>query len=101
MKLTKRQREILTLMCDNDVEYDDSEIVREGGVAYLGLERISIRIVNQLLLLCAISLDQHSEIGKCERYHINETGRKLLSGTMRYPQPLAQHLAARFARRIK
>ena len=99
MTLTKRQREILTIMRDrqDDDEDFDGEIVREGRVAYLGYQRVSVRTINELVVLCAISLDQHSTVGRCERYHINETGRRLLDGTMEYPKELAEFITRSLA----
>lgn len=72
-ELTPRQREILIMMRD-----EDEEIVYEGGTAWVGDEQIAPKTVYALLRVAAISLDQFSKVGGCERYSINETGLKLL-----------------------
>lgn len=71
--LTKRQREVLTKMRD-----EDEELVYERGEAWVGDERTSAAVVFALLRLMAIRMDQQSTVGGVERYTINETGRKLL-----------------------
>lgn len=73
--LTKRQREILTIMRDQD-----EELVYERGVGYIFESPVAARTVFALLRLCAISLQSDSEPGGFERYRINGTGRKLLEG---------------------
>lgn len=57
-------------------EDDRGELVRDGACVYLDLDRLSVRTLNGLLRLCAISEDTPG--GGIERYHINETGRALL-----------------------
>lgn len=77
--LTKGQIEILQKMYDNkDWDSYYSELVYEKGTCYIGNDRVDSRILYALLRLCAISLDQYSDIGGFERYTINETGIKLL-----------------------
>jgi hypothetical protein len=73
--LTKRQREILTVMRDTD-----EELVYESGRGYLDCSPVAARTVFALLRLCAISLDPYSaKPGEgVERYTINGTGRALL-----------------------
>lgn len=80
--MTKRQREILTIMRDNS-DNDDGELVYESGIGYLGFERVASRTVFALLRMAAISLDQYCKIGGCERYRINETGQGLLESERR------------------
>lgn len=75
--LTRRQREILTLMRDG--RGDDAELVYERGRGCVGVERVSGRTVFALLRAAAISADGFSGgPGDFERYTINETGRGLL-----------------------
>ena len=74
--LTTRQMWILKTMRDN-ANTDDGELVYECGVGYLGLERIAPRTVFALLRLCVISADSFNS-GGVEKYHINDTGKKLL-----------------------
>ena len=71
--LTRRQREILTRMRD-----EDEELVYECGIGYVGLERVGGSVVLALLRLMAISLDPTSTVGGFERYTINSTGLELL-----------------------
>lgn len=80
MTLTKRQREVLTIMRDNR-HTDDGELVYERGRGYLGLEPVAPRTLYALLRLCAIDLDTpQNDIGRgVERYTINETGEALLT----------------------
>ena len=77
--LTKRQREVLEIM-DKLVDDEAGELVYERGRGYIGLEPVAGRTVFALLRLCAIGLEDGSEVGRFERYTINETGRKLLAG---------------------
>lgn len=71
--LTKRQREILTKMRD-----EDEELVYSGGIAWVGLERTSGKLVMGLCRALAISMDTFSEVGEYESYTINDTGRAML-----------------------
>jgi hypothetical protein len=76
--MTRRQRQILTLMRDNR-DNDTGELVYDGGrTAYLNLERISPRTLWSLIRLAAISADQFNTV-KFQRYTINENGLKLLA----------------------
>ncbi len=56
------------------------ELVYESGKGYVGYSPVSSRTVFALLRLMTISLDQYSDVGKLERYTINETGKALLDG---------------------
>ena len=78
--LSRRQKEILIQMADyrND---DEGELVMERGEVWLGLERSSVAMVYSLLHLMAIRLEPYSEVGRLERYRINETGLRLLGRT--------------------
>ncbi len=73
--LSDRQRELLTLMRDNE-----EELVYEAGIAYVGLVSTNKRMVDSLLRLCAIRLEDGFALGGFERYTINGTGLKLLNG---------------------
>lgn len=73
--LTKRQRFLLEMMRD-----EDEEFVYEAGCAYVGEVPTSKRMMISLLSLCAIKLEDDSEIGGFERYTISGTGKKLLAG---------------------
>ncbi len=76
--LTKRQREILTLMADRPDD-DDGELVLEGREAWLGLERTSPAMVWSLVRLMAVSNeDGDGRLDGLTRWRINETGRRLL-----------------------
>lgn len=78
MSLTVRQREILERMAANSDDDEEGEIVMEGLVAYIGLDRTSPKLVMNLVRLCAISLAAGCEVGGYERYHINGTGLYLI-----------------------
>lgn len=74
LPLTPKQARILRRMRD-----EDEELVFERGVGYVGLERVGRRLVFGLLCRAVVSMAKDSRIGKFERYHINETGRKALA----------------------
>ena len=75
-RLTKRQREILTIMAAHPDD-DAGELVYERGVAFLGDTRVAARSVMALIRACAVRAD--GEPGGFERYRINETGRALVT----------------------
>ena len=79
--LTKRQLEVLRILRDAvDIDargYPENQIIYERDVGYVGLKRINGRTLFALLRACA--LRDISDGGACERYEINETGRKLLA----------------------
>ena len=79
--LRPRSMRILALMDQREREdhgCDEAELVREGRVAYLDLERVASSTVDALLRACSIKLEQDSA-GSFERYRINETGRAILA----------------------
>ncbi len=79
MKLTKCQKDILEKMIINR-DNEDGELVYEKRQCYLGCDRVDSRILYGLLRVCAISLDQYSDINNgMERYTINDTGIQLLN----------------------
>lgn len=71
--LTKRQRQILTLMRDKN-----EELVYERGSGYVGLERVGKASVFALIRLMALR-HEGGDPGGFERYTINQTGRDLLA----------------------
>lgn len=71
--ITEAQRNVLTIMRDND-----EELIYESGECWVGLDQIAKRDFFALLGLAALRMDQYSTVGKCERYTINQTGRELL-----------------------
>jgi hypothetical protein len=75
MSLSLRQLQVLRIMRDTD-----EELVYSKGTAYVGDVKIAPRTVFALLRLAAISMDQYSQVGGCERYTINETGAELVEG---------------------
>ena len=74
--LTKRQREVLTIMRDK-AGSEAGEIVYEKGEGYLGNRRISSKTIFSLIRLTALRAcgDQN---GGLERYRIGQTGIELL-----------------------
>ena len=72
-KLTKRQKEILTMM-NNDHEL----IYCKGGGWWIDDIKTNSKLVFSLLRGCLISLDSFSNVGIYEIYYINETGKESL-----------------------
>lgn len=76
VRLTLRQRQVLTLMLE-----EDEDLVCEGLDAWVGDERTSVSLIMSLLRLCAVSEDTFS--GDSYRiFTINETGKQLLEGLL-------------------
>jgi hypothetical protein len=75
--LSRRAIEVLKTMIEAEKagEYDEAEIVCEGRTCWLGIERLSRKMVDSLVQHVAIS--HVSEPGSLERYTINGTGRKI------------------------
>jgi hypothetical protein len=75
--VTKRCLEVLKAMIDaaRREEWDEAEIVCEGGTCWLGVERVSRATVQRLLRCLAVS--SASEPGSLERYVVSETGRAI------------------------
>lgn len=80
-RITRRQREILQWLADNEDD-EDGEIVQEGREVWYGLERSSPALVLRLIHMMAISTDGLGcGIGELvERWRINGTGKKILAG---------------------
>jgi hypothetical protein len=68
--LTKRQREILTIMRDKD-----EELIYEHGRGFIGWSSVAPRTVFALLRMCAIHSDSMDDV----YYRITGTGVKLLN----------------------
>lgn len=77
--LTKRAWEVLRQMdAEEKAEnHEDAEIVCEGFVCYLGVERISYRTVSNLLTHCCVSSTK-DEGSSIDRFSLNGTGRAAL-----------------------
>lgn len=75
--LSRRAIEVLKTMIEAERagEYDEAEIVCEGRTCWLGVERLSRKMVDSLVQHVAISYV--SEPGSLERYTINGSGRKI------------------------
>ena len=80
MKLTKRQREALIFLRDDD-EYGD--LVYEKGSGWrLGVEQTNGKLALGLIRLCLISEQEFSDDYRCWR--INESGLRALEGKAPY-----------------
>jgi hypothetical protein len=77
--LTKRAWKVLRQMdAEEKAEnHEDAEIVCEGFVCYLGVERISYRTVANLLAHCCVSSTK-DEGSSMDRFSLNGTGRAAL-----------------------
>jgi hypothetical protein len=85
-KLTKRQLVALTMMRDNSDKMfsdEDGEMVKEGRVVMVDQETFSPRTFFALVRHMAISESDGSETGRFERWHINETGKRILKAVGR------------------
>lgn len=87
-----RAREILQLMADAEPGSEDAELVVDGTIAYVGLERTNKFIVHHLLR--RLVLTDVSDVKGIERYVISDTGRAVL----RRPELEGEILAALAAR---
>lgn len=80
--MTPRQRELLTLLTQDEVDGYPPEVCMQGIEAWVGTERFSAATVNSLLRLLALR-DTGDSLGKqVERYEISTVGRALLAGTV-------------------
>lgn len=85
LQLTPGEVKVLTRLAadfDPESDYDETELIQSTpGGWYIGADRVSGVVGMSLLRMCLISKDQDSdEEDKVVRYHINEWGRKALSG---------------------
>jgi hypothetical protein len=79
MKLTKRQREVLTMLRDDpecDLAYSP------GGGWWIGHEQTNGRLANSLIR--AVLVNCYGLGTSFERYEINESGRRALEGLPPY-----------------
>jgi hypothetical protein len=76
---TKRAWEVLRQMAAEEKaeNHEDAEIVCEGFICYLGVERISYRTVANLLSHCCVSSTK-DEGSSMARFSLNGTGRAAL-----------------------
>lgn len=77
--LTKRAWEVLRQMDAEEKagNHEDAEIVCEGFICYLGVERLSFRTVSNLLSHCCVS-SAKDEGSSMDRFSLNGTGRAAL-----------------------
>lgn len=75
--LTPRQREVLEKMraADDAKDYDNAEIVCDGGECWLGDEKLSRRTVDELVGMVLLSFDN---LGGAEHYTLNGSARAAL-----------------------
>lgn len=78
MKLTKRQREVLTSLRDDDADLAYST----GGGWWVGDSQTSGRLAHWLISNCLVKADHVKD--SMELYFINESGRRLLDGLPPY-----------------
>lgn len=84
MKLTKRQREVLTILRDGP-EGDGVLLTWEkGGGWWIGLERTSGALAKWLIQNMLISEEDGSRPGAYEVYGINGSGERALQGLPPY-----------------
>ena len=75
MRLTARQREILTGLRDDP----ECDLVEEGREVWFGFSQTNLRMVNFFLRRCLIQLAQDSRIDSVfKRYEITEWGLRVL-----------------------
>lgn len=72
-RLTPGQLAVLRRMRD-----EDEELVYERGTAYVGNDRVSRGVTIALIRNMAVRMDPYSEVGKFERYTVNQTGHEIL-----------------------
>ncbi len=84
--ISRRAKELLQLLAGDDP--DTSEIVCDGGKCWLGLERVHRSTVTQLLQKVFVRCD---DLGGCEHYSINESGRRFLEGLPPYRDSSGQY----------
>lgn len=87
--LTKRQREVLEWLRDNE---EDTLIYERGGHGYIAESPVSGRTVYALLRLCAIKKDWGGDGDRIDHFQITGTGRQLLQGII--SEPLQKILVA-------
>lgn len=78
--LSKRAKEVLAIMAANE-HHVDGELVAEGIEAWVGDQRTSRSVMDQLLSCCFISGEASHNF---HRYTINESGKRFLKGEKPY-----------------
>lgn len=71
-------------------DWENAEIVQDGGEVWIGDQRISTRTVDRLL--CMLLL-RHESSGGCDHYTLNEEGRKVAADPT-YTPPSIEELQA-------
>ena len=86
LRLLAAEAERLTRVSDPDVDdEEDGALVQDGNRAYIGLESVSVRTINQLVQQCLISEEDFG--GEHSRYYrINESGQKVLADPGKEPE---------------
>lgn len=76
--LSKKATKTLEAMVEAEAreDHDEAELVREKRTCWLGYERVSGKIVDELLMHVAVR--SVSEPGSIERYVVSGTGREIL-----------------------
>lgn len=75
--LTRRQRQVLQFLADNERE-EDGEIVYDSGEVWLGDDRLAHRTLTALIRMMALR-NPWPGPNCLERWRINGTGRKILA----------------------
>lgn len=78
--LTPRALDILDkmLVAEEADDYENAELVNSGGQVWLGEDRTSRKILDDLLCACVIRAEE--EMGsKFERFTLNEDGRAIVA----------------------
>lgn len=75
LAITRRQRQVLQYLADNEHD-EDGEIVYDSGEVWLGDDRIAPRTLTALIQMMAVANDWP---GSLERWRINGTGQKILA----------------------
>ncbi len=90
MKLTNGQRKALEFLRD-DEEYGDM-VYEPGNGWWLGIHRTGGKLALSLIRLCLVTKEQWNNSSKCERWEINESGRRALDGKPPYCKGNGTHM---------
>lgn len=77
LAITRRQRQVLQYLADNERE-EDGEIVYDSGQVWLGDDRLAHRTLTTLLQMMALR-NPWPGANSLERWRINGTGKKILA----------------------
>jgi hypothetical protein len=80
-ELTKRQREVLQHLRDNEHDPHEGAITCEGLACWIGDERTNWKMVKSLIDIVVVSQEISSKV---LYYTINESGKRLLDGELPY-----------------